>query len=203
MSIKAPPPQTHVLQIDYSDYAAAGRLGARWNAEWQVCTYTGHPLPPELAGFALRPFSYEAYVERRLNPGRDPGAAALVEKQDGTSVRIEAPHVLRPHQVEGMKAALKAFDHKLPGFLFADEVGLGKTDAAWETVLRLPGKTILIVSPLGVIPVWREALLRQGTGGKEVVLLNYDRLKKLIRVEDRSKVKSLKGVARFGEAIAC
>ncbi|MDB6175075.1 MAG: Helicase, family [Chthoniobacteraceae bacterium] len=195
MADKSGHPQIHVLQIDYSGYAAAGKLGARWDTEWQVCTYIGNPLPIELAAFAPRAFSYEAYVERSLNK-----QTPTLQPEDSTPGKDR--HVLRPHQAEAMKEALKAYESKLPGFLFADEVGLGKTDAAWETVLRLPGRKILIVCPLGVIPVWRETLLRQGTGNKEVIILNYDRLKKLIRVEDRTKVKSLKGVARFGEALA-
>ena len=64
-------------------------------------------------------------------------------------------------------------------------------------------RSVLIVAPLAVLEHWRQTISWMGDGGKVVVVLNYDRLSKLVDVdEDRNakKPKTLKGKARAGVA---
>ncbi|RYE85983.1 MAG: DEAD/DEAH box helicase, partial [Myxococcales bacterium] len=103
---------------------------------------------------------------------------------------------------EAIGAALAA---GRPGFLLADDVGLGKTISAWSAVLAAPDVvSVLVVCPLSVVAHWRRTIERLGDGGRRVIVINYDRLSKLFEVPAavRSKVKSKKGVARRGEARA-
>ncbi|MFT3700124.1 MAG: DEAD/DEAH box helicase [Kofleriaceae bacterium] len=110
---------------------------------------------------------------------------------------------LRPHQREAVTAIGKAVAAKLPGFLLADDVGLGKTITAWSAILAMrDAKDVLIVCPLAVIAHWRRTIELMGDGGKDIVILNYDRLGKLFEVSDaaRKRIKSKKGLARAGTA---
>ena len=56
--------------------------------------------------------------------------------------------------------------------------------------------------PLAVVAHWRRTIEAAGDGGREVVILNYDRLGKLFEVSAaaRKKVRSKKGLARAGSA---
>ena len=94
---------------------------------------------------------------------------------------------------------------KRPGFLLADDVGLGKTITAWEALRGFSDvRSVLVVCPLAVVAHWRRTIELLGDGGKEVVLLNYDRLGKLFDVtaEAKKKIRSKKGLARAGTAPA-
>jgi len=105
--------------------------------------------------------------------------------------------------VEAVNAILAAYKARRPGFLLADDVGLGKTITAWEAIGRMPdARTVLIVCPLAVVAHWRRTLEAMGDGGKDIVLLNYERLGKLFEVsaEARKKIRSKKGLARSGSA---
>src|SRR5207249_162818 len=84
----------------------------------------------------------------------------------------------------------------------ADDVGLGKTITAWDAILRMKAQTILIVCPLAVIAHWRRTIEAMGDGGKDVVVINYDRLGKLFEVSPaaRKKIRTKKGLARAGTA---
>ncbi|MDQ3369794.1 MAG: DEAD/DEAH box helicase, partial [Myxococcota bacterium] len=110
---------------------------------------------------------------------------------------------LRPHQADAVRAITAAVAARRPGFLLADDVGLGKTITAWEAILRMPGAaSVLIVCPLAVIAHWRRTIEAMGDGGKDIVILNYDRLGKLFEVSDaaRKKIRTKKGLARAGTA---
>jgi len=185
---------THVLQIDFSYYKLVRPLGATWLKEHGVYVFKEtptRPLPLELTGFEPKPFSWEELIQQKLNS----------EKVKPTPPRKEI--TLRDHQKVVTRETLKAMKH-LPGFLLADDVGLGKTYATWISILNAlknesPAK-ILIISPLSAVPVWTNAILDLGNPGHTIVVLNYDRLKRLFQVEDPSKGKSLKGIAKFGKA---
>jgi hypothetical protein len=61
---------------------------------------------------------------------------------------------------------------------------------------------VLIVCPLAVVAHWRRTIEAAGDGGREAVILNYDRLGKLFEVsaDARKRVRSKKGLARAGAA---
>jgi hypothetical protein len=173
--------------------------GAKWEPTTGAWLYKGESLPLYLTPFKAPEFSWEALLEAHWNQEapRHAGPAGSV--------------ALREHQAEARRLIALARKAGLPGFLLADEVGLGKTYSAWAAVLdavaerRAAGEAspdVLVVAPLSALPHWRRSIKAMGTGGARVLVINYDRLQKLFAVapEKKAKVKSRKGVARMGEA---
>jgi superfamily II DNA or RNA helicase len=165
---------------------------ARWDKEHGVFIYDGAELPPALAPFRAQPYSWEMHVQREL-------AEAPPRKPSPPHASI----TLRAHQQEAARAIGAARVAGFPGFLLADDVGLGKTITAWAAVLAMPAaRRVLVVCPLAVIAHWRRTIEAMGDGGKDIVVLNYDRLGKLFEVSDaaRKKIRTKKGLARAGTA---
>jgi superfamily II DNA or RNA helicase len=182
----------HVLDVPFAMRAVATAGGARWDAAHGVFVYEGSSLPVALAPFRPQPYSWELHVQRELDDAEAP--------QPSTPA---ASIVLRPHQEEAVRAISEAKTARRPGFLLADDVGLGKTITAWEAILRMPAaRSVLIVCPLAVVAHWRRTVEAMGDGGKDIVVLNYDRLGKLFEVSDaaRKKIRTKKGLARAGTA---
>lgn len=182
----------HVLDVPFASRAVATASGARWEADHGVFVFRGAQLPAELKPFQAVPFSWEAKVQAELG-----GTAPALP-------RAGEPMTPRPHQQVAIDAVTRAARSKRPGFLLADDVGLGKTLSTWEAVRSLPAvRTVLIVCPLAVIPHWRRTIAGQGGNERlQIVVMNYERLGKLFEVspEARKKVKSKKGLARAGAA---
>ena len=184
--------RTHALDVPFALRGVATAAGAKWDAEHGVFLFRGNRLPGALAPFQAQRYSLEHHVEAELN---DDGA--FLPSEPTASI------VLRPHQIGAVEAIGKAFASGRPGFLLADDVGLGKTITAWEAVRRMPEHTtVLIVSPLAVVAHWRRTISAMGDEGKDVVVMNYERLAKLFELtpKARSKVRSKKGVAKAGKA---
>ena len=186
------PIRTFVLDVPFSMRAVAQSLGARWEKLSKSFVYDGPRLPAGLAPFAALAWSWEDAVQK--------GKAGLEPK----GWKGEDPYELRPHQTVAGQAIANALGAKLPGFLLADEVGLGKTLSAWLGVQlvakKLAAQRVVIVCPLSVQAHWRETLRRQGSDVGEVLIINYERLGKLFELDEGVKVKSKKGLARRGSA---
>lgn len=175
--------------------AVATASAARWDASHGVFLFDGARLPDALAPFQAQPYSWEMRVQRELADG-PPGRPSA--RREG------AAPVPRPHQEAAIRAIAAARAAGLPGFLLADDVGLGKTITAWAAILEMTtADTVLIVCPLAVVPHWRRTIDAMGDGGKDVVVLNYERLGKLFEVSDaaRKKIRTKKGLARAGTAL--
>lgn len=184
-----------VLDVPFAMRGVATANGARWEADRSVFVYRGGALPAGLEPFRPAPYSWEARVQREL----DRAKGAIAPSKPTASI------TLRAHQTEAVRAITAAHAAKRPGFLLADDVGLGKTISAWEAIRRLPGvDTVLVVCPLAVVAHWRRTIEAMGDAGKDIVLLNYDRLGKLFEVsaEAKKKIRSKKGLARAGTAPA-
>ena len=172
--------------------AVAAAAAARWDASHGVFIYEGAALPAALAPFRAQPYSWEMHVQRELAAGPAPRPCP-----PGVAI------TLRPHQDTAVRAIAAARAAELPGFLLADDVGLGKTITAWRAILDMPAaRTVLVVCPLAVVAHWRHTIEAMGDGGKDVILLNYDRLGKLFEVTAaaRKKIRTKKGLARAGTA---
>jgi hypothetical protein len=194
VSAVAPSGKAHVLDVPFAMRGVASAAGARWDAERSVFVWRGAELPSALVGFRPALYSWEAHVERELRG----------EDRPGPSLPTGAI-TLRPHQEEAVRAILAAHAAKRPGFLLADDVGLGKTITTWKAILELSAAradSVLIVCPLAVVAHWRRTIEAMGDGGRSIVLLNYDRLGKLFEVtpEARRKIRTKKGLARAGSA---
>jgi hypothetical protein len=188
--------RAHVLDVPFAMRGVAAASGARWDAEHGVFVYQGDKLPRPLTPFRALPYSWELHVERELGGSK---AARDAAARDAAAPAI----VLRPHQEEAAKAIVEARTAGRAGFLLADDVGLGKTISAWEAVLRMKGtSTVLVVCPLAVVAHWRRTIEAMGDGGRDVIVLNYDRLGKLFEVSPaaRKKIRTKKGLARAGTA---
>ncbi len=185
---------SHVLDVPFAMRGVATAAGARWDASRGVFVWRGQALPPSLVPFRPGAYSWEAHVERDLN--------AVVRSPPAKPTGSITP---RPHQTQAVAAIVRAHAARRPGFLLADDVGLGKTITTWQATLELPNvETVLVVCPLAVVAHWRRTIEALGDGGKDIVLLNYDRLGKLFEVtpEARKKIRSKKGLARAGTAPA-
>ena len=172
--------------------AVATASAARWDASHGVFIYEGATLPPALAPFRALPYSWEMHVQRELTSAAPPPPSP--PRGDVT---------LRPHQDDAVRAIAAARAAELPGFLLADDVGLGKTITAWAAILGMRDvRTVLVVCPLAVVAHWRRTIELMGDAGKDIIVLNYDRLGKLFEVSDaaRKKIRTKKGLARAGTA---
>ena len=193
----APTGRAFALDVPFAMRAVATSEGARWDEEHKVFVYRGDELPASLAPLRGPLYSWERSVEEDLNAAAGRRVAVTAARTD------EEPMVPRPHQRVAADAIRAAMAAGRPGFLLADDVGLGKTISSWSAVLASADiATVLIVCPLSVVAHWRRTIARLGDGGKRVIVMNYERLSKLFEVpeEARGKVKSKKGIARRGEA---
>lgn len=105
-------------------------------------------------------------------------AGARIPARDGSVV-------LRAHQEEAASAVIAAASAGLPGFLLADEVGLGKTYSVVFAVRRLAeGRSrplrVLVLAPLSVVPHWRRSLFDAGHGNVLWCVTNYERARSLL-----------------------
>ena len=185
---------THVLDVPFAMRAVAAASQARWDASHGVHIYGGRELPLALAPFRAQPYSWEMHVQRELA-----GDTAIRPSKPTGAIE------LRPHQRDAVAAIAAARAAGLPGFLLADDVGLGKTITTWSAVREMRDVTsVLIVCPIAVVAHWRRTIQAMGDGGKDIILLNYERLGKLFAVSDaaRKRIKTKKGLARAGTAPA-
>lgn len=122
---------------------------------------------------------------QRLAPSRhSPEAFALLLA--GASMSPSSPRVsLRRHQEEAALAMSAAFAAGLPGFLLADEVGLGKTYSVLSAVQTIASSRsrplrVLVLSPLSVVPHWRRSIDDMGAGNVFWCVTNYEQAKSLL-----------------------
>jgi len=195
----------HYLDVPFALRGIAEGAGAYWDKAVKSYVYYGPELPWELEPYASELYSWERLREdeRNIERGHMPEAPkARPPEKDVT---------LRPHQLDGARAIYRAMKARRTGFLVADDVGLGKTIETWKAVLHAEAETVLVVCPLAVVAHWRRTIRWMGDGGKRVVVINYDRLKKLFEVPAQlaektrrrrkgRKVRTQKGIARYGEA---
>jgi SNF2-related domain/Domain of unknown function (DUF5710) len=189
-----------ILDIPFSYRDIAAKAGARWDSENKVYFFEKRPgfeLPIELVGFEPKEFSWEEKIQRELNG------------QSFVNVPPQQKITLKPHQIGAVTEIFLAYKEGYPGFLLADDVGLGKTFAAWAGILKIlessrEKRKILIVCPLGVVAHWRSSIRRMGTNQwvEEVVILNYDRLGKIFETKSRKGTQKIsrRDLARRGAA---
>jgi Domain of unknown function (DUF5710)/SNF2-related domain len=194
------PVEKIILDIPFSYRDVALKAGARWDSELKAYFFerrSGQELPLELEGFEPKQFSWEEKIQRELNGRAFP------------SVPAQKSITLKPHQLAAVEEIFSAYKNGYPGFLLADDVGLGKTFAAWAGILKIVESSnqtwkILIVCPLGVVANWRSSIQWMGTNRcvDEVVILNYERLGKIFEAKPRKGTKRLsrRDLARRGAA---
>jgi len=158
-----------VLMVPPADAGLARRLGARRRGDGSWA-HPG-PLPRGLRRFDVVRFSPESFD---------------LEARGAVPPTLPAPAVvLRPHQEEAVAAIVTAQRAGLPGFLLADEVGLGKTYSLIAAVGELSRSRarplrVLVLAPLSVVPHWRRSIADAGPGSALWCVTNYERSKALL-----------------------
>jgi SNF2 family DNA or RNA helicase len=159
----------HLLDVPYQLRDTAKYAGARWDGEMRRWAWYGVDLPRGLQPFAAQPYSWEAWLQDDTNGGWL------------YTPRPSAPITLRAHQLDAAAAIQKAAECGRPGFLLADDVGLGKTYSTIAGVDALgENLRVLVLSPLSVIAHWRRSIQAMDTGRNRWCVLNYDRVKNLL-----------------------
>jgi len=158
----------YVLDIPFELKEWASFNKVKWDNNLKVFSYTGDSLPEIFKPFLPKYFSYS------WNKAKENG------------MFYAEPVLLAPlwkpkkHQEEATIAITNAFKSRYPGFLLADDVGLGKTISAWSFILSQKViKNVLIVCPVAVMSHWRNTILHLGTGKKEIMIINYESLSKI------------------------
>lgn len=190
---------TWVLDVPFDAREWAGRQGARWNAAHGVWTYVGDHIPMMLEIFKCQPLSFEWHRQAQLNGGRH------LE----IPTRQEPFFDPRPHQKEAIDLISRAKSAKAPGFLLADEVGVGKTLSAWGFARDdVSISSVLIITTASAQAHWRRSVLHAGwRSGQAIMIINYDRLGKLFEEPEKGlsstrKKGKRKRIAKQGAAPA-
>jgi len=156
------------LSVPFDDRNSAKWGGASWDSKRKRWVYRGKELPASLAQWAAPSHSWERWMQEDANGFRQPQAPVADIK-------------LRDHQEQAASALTTAYLNGLPGFLLADQVGLGKTYAAISGINSIgQGLNILVLCPLSVAHHWRRSIDAMGSGGNRWCVQNYDRAKQLL-----------------------
>lgn len=154
----------------------AKRLGAHYSRSAKTWTHPG-PLPRPLIPYAPEPHT-PAYFDLVTSPGITPPPDRFLSGPDAVT--------LRPHQREASNLIVRAHRAGLPGFLLADEVGLGKTYSTLDAIARLGARRstnplkVLILAPLSVTPHWRRSIDTYPTPGVHFCVSNYEQAKNFL-----------------------
>jgi SNF2 family DNA or RNA helicase len=83
--------------------------------------------------------------------------------------RTDAPHTLRPHQIEAVERIVSAYKQGYYGFVLADAPRVGKTYATLEAVSVISdmegGLRALVLCPASLVPMWKNNLSLYGING--------------------------------------
>ena len=160
------------LDVPFEWRPAISALGGRWDPVLRQTVWRGPQLPDHLKPFRAQPLSWMWHQQYHAN-GRhlEPLTPLLPAFKP------------REHQDVAIECLSKAFKSGSPGFVLADEVGVGKTMSAWGFALKTPKlKTILIVTTSSAQAHWRNTVRHAGwLSTQSVVIINYDRLGQLFQ----------------------
>lgn len=135
---------------------------------------------PLFADYASKHYSWQRFI---------------LSKCKGKDTSINTPHpegtnpdrfVLRDDQTKDIAMVKEAFKHHAPEFLIANKTGTGKTVTTWAAVKELGVKSVLVICPQAVIPVWQQHIREMGDNGMQIVVINYESLKSLVAPSARA-----------------
>lgn len=153
--------------------------GITYHRDKKVHVYKGKMLPAALQPFAAEDFSFARWVEDEANKHILPPEKGPVK------------FTPRKHQTEAAKAIARSYSRNWPGFLEADETGLGKTLSTLAGICSIAHAEdysptnrakLLVVCPKGVIPTWVQTLRAYpfASAFLRVMVINYQGLNKLV-----------------------
>lgn len=186
------------LDLPFTGPGGWSSEGVRWDAARKMSFWPGRQLPAHLRHYAVPVWSWGWHQERDLN-----GQAAPIPPPSGALWRPRAHQDVAIAHMD----AIWASKTRLPGFVLADDVGVGKTMSAVGWLMRHAAdfQRVLIVSTLSVLPHWRRTLIECGLTNPDILIINYDQLSKVMEntesLSTRRKGK-LRRVAKQGKAPA-
>lgn len=153
----------------------------KYDSKYKVAYFEGEELPDFLKDFLPQIFSYDWHINNKLNKTKPVFSYKQIWKA-------------KDHQKEACALMQAAYKKNFPGFLLADDVGLGKTISALIFALNNKDiKNILIVCPVAIMAHWRKTLINLGVNSnKDILIINYERLGKLFESEQPNKLTSTK-----------
>lgn len=119
--------------------------------------------------FCVPEYSWGHFIQNKVSPSSTPHPVGEKEKD----------FILRPDQQEDVKLIKEVYDDGGKEFLIANKTGTGKTVTAISALHALQPSSVLVVCPAAVIPVWRKHFRDMGDKGINIVIINYESLKKL------------------------
>lgn len=168
----------YVLDVPFEDKSIEGVW--KYHSLYKTCiAHTQYPqqIPQS---YRAQPYSYEAWIEKFINNNKiSPDIETQFAQQD-----ILVP---RDYQHTAKNMAYKAFLAGYGGFLIADDVGLGKTVSAAAIAQLNEFNSILVVTTLAATAHWRKTFLKFNFSGKNILIINYDRIQKLFKPSDSAK----------------
>lgn len=133
---------------------------------------------PSAEMYRVQSYSWEDYCVRK--------AKHIPQETPHPTGRRANEYTLRKDQQEDLMTIVKQLKHGAPEFLIANATGTGKTVTAWKAVQVMRPKSVLIVCPSAVIPSWRQHISDMGDLGMEIVIINYESLRKLMSPPDKA-----------------
>lgn len=130
---------------------------------------------PLFEDYRVKNYSWEKFIEDKTSN------ATSTPFPEG-----ENPYVLREDQKEDVETIMEAYNAGAPEFLIANATGTGKTVTTLAALDELNPRSVLIVCPAAVIPVWRRHIEDMGDKGRKYVVINYESLKKLVSPPDEA-----------------
>ncbi|MDJ0386013.1 DEAD/DEAH box helicase family protein [Streptomyces sp. G-G2] len=178
-AVGAAAPSPEVIRSTGRQFVLSGFCGSFAgvvrNRHWLVDVYPaqeGRGLPRGLAPFEAPLHSWERFVQGEINH-----EVLLPRPQGGTALP------LRDYQQEQVARLVAARREGAPGYLWALPTGSGKTPMAVRAVCAAAGRApqkILVVTRLSVVPAWRATIDRFATSGHRWVVINPERLWRLL-----------------------
>ena len=184
------------LDVPFEWRPAMSSLGVRYDSHYKQYVWRGEILPDNLLSFKAHPLSW-IWHQQNIANGYQLNPLTITEPR----------FLMRDHQEIAVDGLIKAYKAKSPGFVLADEVGVGKTMTAWSFALKTPSlQKILIVTTASAQAHWRNTIRHAGwLPNQNITIINYDRLGKLFEepeqglTSDRAKGKR-KRLAKQGVA---
>lgn len=180
---RKPGERVWLLELPWGGIGEALPPDTRYYKALKAHAYAGSSLPPVLAPYTSKPYSYQRWLEDDINSERGPGAVAPAK----------SPF---PEQIEDARAVAVAAAAGYRGVLISNGVGTGKTIVALlaaKIIARMRGiDTILITvdrPARSTIPSWRNTLASLGDDGLRWVIISTDGLSKLIAANGRPRVR--------------
>ncbi len=168
------------LELPYGMLFSLRASGVHWDQVRSISYYRGAQLPETLKPYLAPVWSWGWHQARKVN-----AETPVIQHFKAPAWR------LRPHQQVAASAMLLAYRSKLPGFVLADDVGVGKTLSAWSFLsANLDAKPwILIVTTASALAHWRNTLTKMAVNYPNILIVNYEQLHHLVTSKAKSSTR--------------